>query len=362
MSPEQCKGTPLDRRSDIFSLGTVLFEVSTGRRLFKRASDMLTFEAICKGAIPKPSDVVKGYPPKLEAVVLRALQRDRDDRYDDAAEMRHDLLRAMRTLERRAPSALPVPRPAQPPGEVLAAMMRSLFGDRIRDKREVIRRIQERFAAGQHPAGRDRHRRERLGARNHRRADHRRFVAVRPSCRWPWGPRGLDRHCGGHARVVAYVGIAAALVLTARALDEPAAQALSSGQAAHISTLLLLATAHDRAAEEQGPTAPESQPAEEAQRRGIDSHHAPRRACVDRRQGARRDAVGSHARARRHPCGDRAGTQRLPARRGTSRSERPCAHSTSAGAPAHRAPLPTATRTPQNRTAKKEVETLRLAT
>ncbi len=62
MSPEQCQGAQLDRRSDIFSMGTVLYEVSTCRRLFKRASDMLTLQAICGEDVVPPRKLVHGKP------------------------------------------------------------------------------------------------------------------------------------------------------------------------------------------------------------------------------------------------------------------------------------------------------------
>ncbi|MEQ8977346.1 MAG: serine/threonine-protein kinase, partial [Deltaproteobacteria bacterium] len=69
MSPEQCMGTSLDRRSDLFSLGVVLYELTTGRRLFhfERSHDIL--EAITEAPIPPPSQVVRGYPKALEAIV-----------------------------------------------------------------------------------------------------------------------------------------------------------------------------------------------------------------------------------------------------------------------------------------------------
>src|SRR4030095_15346982 len=77
MSPEQCLGDPLDRRSDIFSLGAVLYELTTSRLLFYRDSAPLTVMAVCQEEIIPPSEVHSSYPKRLEAICLKALSRDR---------------------------------------------------------------------------------------------------------------------------------------------------------------------------------------------------------------------------------------------------------------------------------------------
>lgn len=82
-SPEQCRGKPLDRRSDIFALGTILWELTTGMRLFKRPSALVMAKAICERPIPPPSSIVKDYPPELAPIVTKALARSRKDRYQD---------------------------------------------------------------------------------------------------------------------------------------------------------------------------------------------------------------------------------------------------------------------------------------
>src|SRR6266545_3641724 len=98
MSPEQCRGEPLDRRSDIFSLGIVLYELTTLRRLFKRSNELQVMKAITEEPIPRPSRETPDYPPALEEICVRALARDPEHRYATAAEMREDLLRAMQTM------------------------------------------------------------------------------------------------------------------------------------------------------------------------------------------------------------------------------------------------------------------------
>ena len=87
MSPEQCNGENLDRRSDIFSLGIVLWEMTVGRRLFRGQGDFSIMKAIVEGQVDKPTSRVADYPPALEAIVMKALEKDRDKRYATAREL-----------------------------------------------------------------------------------------------------------------------------------------------------------------------------------------------------------------------------------------------------------------------------------
>jgi serine/threonine-protein kinase len=86
-SPEHVQGQPLDRRSDLFSLGIVLFELTCGRRPFDGDSDFAVMQAIVGGEPPRPSELVPGYPVALEDIVMRALRRDRDARFTTAQEL-----------------------------------------------------------------------------------------------------------------------------------------------------------------------------------------------------------------------------------------------------------------------------------
>jgi serine/threonine protein kinase len=88
MSPEQCVGEAVDRRSDVFSLGIVLYELLTVRRLFKAENDFLTMTAIVLGYIPPPSKFRRDLPPELEAIVFKALANKPEDRYATAQELR----------------------------------------------------------------------------------------------------------------------------------------------------------------------------------------------------------------------------------------------------------------------------------
>ena len=87
MSPEQARGEAVDWRSDIFAVGVILFELTTGRRLFKTSSEYETLKLICDREYPLPSSIRPGYPPALEAIVMRALAKDRDERWQSAREM-----------------------------------------------------------------------------------------------------------------------------------------------------------------------------------------------------------------------------------------------------------------------------------
>ncbi|MBI2375774.1 MAG: protein kinase [Deltaproteobacteria bacterium] len=91
MSPEQALGKKVDRRSDIFCAGIVLWEALTGRELFKGSSPIEVLEAIQKQPIDPPSKVVKGLSPIVDPIVMKALRRSPKQRYQTALEMRDDI-------------------------------------------------------------------------------------------------------------------------------------------------------------------------------------------------------------------------------------------------------------------------------
>jgi serine/threonine protein kinase len=86
MGPEQVRGKPLDKRADVFALGVILYELTTGRRLF-RGSDVEIMTAIVERDVAPPSRHVTNYPPELEQIVLYALARDRAKRTPSAAHL-----------------------------------------------------------------------------------------------------------------------------------------------------------------------------------------------------------------------------------------------------------------------------------
>jgi serine/threonine protein kinase len=91
MSPEQVRGLPIDKRSDIFAVGIVLYELLTGERLFIGESDFSTLEKVRNVEIEPPSSYNKKIPQELERVVLKALARDPEDRYANAIDLHDDL-------------------------------------------------------------------------------------------------------------------------------------------------------------------------------------------------------------------------------------------------------------------------------
>jgi serine/threonine-protein kinase len=99
LTPEQIRCQPLDQRNDVFSLGIMLWEMSVGRTLFQRESEMQMMYAILEERIPLPSEHVEGYPPDLERVVMTALARSRDERYPDAHALAEELQAIARTHE-----------------------------------------------------------------------------------------------------------------------------------------------------------------------------------------------------------------------------------------------------------------------
>jgi serine/threonine protein kinase len=94
MSPEQCRGEPLDGRSDIFSLGVVLHEMVSGERLFRRDTLEETMTAVLRAPVPRLEDA----PPAIERVILRALERDREKRFQSARQLGRDLAAAAEPL------------------------------------------------------------------------------------------------------------------------------------------------------------------------------------------------------------------------------------------------------------------------
>ena len=90
MSPEQARGEPVDCRSDVFAAGIVLFEMVCARPLFS-GKGKEALEMVKSGAIPRPRDFAPELPPTLENIILKALAFHRDDRFDTARDLQHEL-------------------------------------------------------------------------------------------------------------------------------------------------------------------------------------------------------------------------------------------------------------------------------
>lgn len=132
MAPEQVKGDPIDRRVDVFALGIVLYALTTGKHPFRRESEAATMYNICAPQpVMPPRKVVADYPEELEAVILKALAKDKDKRFASANEM----LRALDSL----------------PGELRATtdhdvgtFVQGLLGSRREERKKALAEALER--------------------------------------------------------------------------------------------------------------------------------------------------------------------------------------------------------------------------
>ncbi|HEY1692349.1 MAG TPA: serine/threonine-protein kinase [Polyangiaceae bacterium] len=122
MSPEQAKAQPVDRRADLFSAGIVLWESLTGHRLFRGETEFDTIRRIAEGPIVAPSTMVPGLSRELDAVVLKSLERDREQRFQSAPEFIDALEGAF------------FPAPARD----VASIVRAYCGERIEGRRTTL--------------------------------------------------------------------------------------------------------------------------------------------------------------------------------------------------------------------------------
>ena len=107
MSPEQVRSKELDARTDLFSFGTVLYEMATSKLPFQGETSAVICSEILRGNPQPPSQLNPSVSAKLEDIINRALEKDRELRYQHAADMRADLQRLLRDTDSRRPAALP---------------------------------------------------------------------------------------------------------------------------------------------------------------------------------------------------------------------------------------------------------------
>jgi eukaryotic-like serine/threonine-protein kinase len=134
MAPEQVRAQAVDARTDLFALGILLYQITTGKHPFRGENPAETLQNICaeRGPIP-PSAFLPDYPAELEAVVLKALAKNPDQRFSSANELLTALEKAM-------------PGPLEASFEVqVAEYLKQLFGARVTERRAALRVAQERI-------------------------------------------------------------------------------------------------------------------------------------------------------------------------------------------------------------------------
>ncbi len=141
MAPEQAAGGRIDRRSDIFALGIVLYEITTGQRPFSGENQVSTLKALMDGRFDPPSALVPGYPRELEAIVMRAMAMDPMQRFPTADRMRV-------ALEEWLARSGPVVTQTQ-----VAAVIRERLGHVIDERRGRIRQMLQQSSEGRRATG-----------------------------------------------------------------------------------------------------------------------------------------------------------------------------------------------------------------
>ncbi len=127
MSPEQVHGEQIDRRTDIFALGVVLWELTTGQRLFRMESDLDTLAKVQECNVTRPSTLVRGYPIDLEKIVMKALSKNRGERFKTAREFS----RALQGLLMRRGLFIA--------SDEVAGYIQSIFSERIQKREAHLR-------------------------------------------------------------------------------------------------------------------------------------------------------------------------------------------------------------------------------
>ncbi len=131
MSPEQAMGAPLDARSDIFALGSVVYEWITGYKLFTGENEMAILKSIIDGKIYPPSYFKEDVPESVERILMKSLEKDKEKRYQSAWEMQFDIDTYLASSE------------FTPSNIHLSNFLKQIFGDEIEREKELLIRDKE---------------------------------------------------------------------------------------------------------------------------------------------------------------------------------------------------------------------------
>jgi serine/threonine-protein kinase len=141
MSPEQAMGAQLDARSDIFALGSVVYEWITGYKLFTGENEMAILKSIIDGKIYPPSYFKEDVPEAVERILMKALEKDKEKRYQSAWEMQFDIDTYLASSE------------FTPSNIHLSNFLKQIFGDEIEREKELVLKQRAALAAqGQPPS------------------------------------------------------------------------------------------------------------------------------------------------------------------------------------------------------------------
>jgi eukaryotic-like serine/threonine-protein kinase len=130
MSPEQVMNISLDSRSDVYSAGVVLWEMLTGRRLYRQSNELEILKTITEKDPPPPSSILPSVPKALDGITMKALKRSRDLRFQTAGEMRLELYYFLKRVKETSDTV------------AIGEYMQSLFTDRIEEKRKLVKAVQ----------------------------------------------------------------------------------------------------------------------------------------------------------------------------------------------------------------------------
>jgi serine/threonine protein kinase len=133
MAPERIRREPIDRRSDLFSLGVVLWEMLTARRLFRAGTDYDTMRNVREANVPRPSSLRPEVPPALDAIVMRALERNPDERYPTGRAMVDDLEEVLQETRHQS--------------RLLPDLLRDLYGSGLTSGQFGVEGLEEELAA-----------------------------------------------------------------------------------------------------------------------------------------------------------------------------------------------------------------------